>query len=114
MNGKRKTKNNSANSIKMMPRNEKYRNVRTSQSRTAAARAAAAGTAARRAAAGGSTAIRAVPPIRKAKKKTWVRSGFDYPLFTIVIVLLAFGIIMMFSASYATAFTETGDSMYYL
>ena len=47
-------------------------------------------------------------------KKKWFRSGFDYPLFTIVIILLAFGIIMMFSASYANAYTTTGDSLYYL
>lgn len=103
----KKKRKNSSSSIKMMPRNEKYRKVRTSQGRPAAAGAAAA-------AAARATAVRTAPPIRKAKKKTWVRSGFDYPLFTIVIVLLAFGIIMMFSASYATAFAETGDSMYYL
>ena len=51
----------------------------------------------------------------KTKKKTrWVRSGFDYPLFTIVLILLAFGLIMMFSASYAVAYTNTGDSLFYL
>ena len=48
------------------------------------------------------------------KRKIWERSGFDYPLFTIVIVMLAFGIVMMFSASYATAYTSTGDSLYYV
>ena len=51
----------------------------------------------------------------KPRKKTvWVRSGFDYPLFTIVLVLLAFGLIMMFSASYAVAYSTKGDSLYYL
>ena len=51
----------------------------------------------------------------KNKKKTrWVRSGFDYPLFTIVLILLAFGLIMMFSASYAVAYTTKGDSLFYL
>lgn len=49
-----------------------------------------------------------------AKKTVWTRSGFDYPLFTIVIILLAFGLIMMFSASYAVAYTKTGDSLFYL
>lgn len=48
------------------------------------------------------------------KKKVWQRSGFDYPLFTIVIILLAFGIVMMFSASYATAYDSLGDSLYYV
>lgn len=48
------------------------------------------------------------------KKKVEAFLGFDYPFFMIVIILLAFGLIMMFSASYATAYTETGDSLYYL
>lgn len=48
------------------------------------------------------------------KKRNWVLYGFDYPLFTIVMILLAFGLIMMFSASYANAYTSTGDSLYYL
>ena len=94
MSENRKSRNDSASSIRLQPRNEKYRSVRASQ--------------------GGEAAIQAAPAKRRAKKKKWVRSGFDYPLFTIVIVLLAFGIIMMFSASYPTAFSETGDSMYYL
>lgn len=50
----------------------------------------------------------------RLKKTVWVRSGFDYSLFTIVLILLAFGLIMMFSASYAVAYTETGDSLFYL
>lgn len=98
MSDNRKRRNSSASSIKLQPRNENYRNARASIS----------------AAHGGAAAVQAAPPRQKAKKKTWVRSGFDYPLFTIVIILLAFGIIMMFSASYANAFTEYGDSMYYL
>ncbi|MCM1054319.1 MAG: putative lipid II flippase FtsW [Bacteroides sp.] len=50
----------------------------------------------------------------RLKKTVWVRSGFDYPLFTIVLILLAFGLIMMFSASYAVAYAEEGDSLFYL
>lgn len=50
----------------------------------------------------------------RLKKTVWVRSGFDYPLFTIVLILLAFGLIMMFSASYAVAYSEVGDSLFYL
>ena len=94
MSDKRRSTNSSASSIRLQPRNEKYRDLRTSS--------------------GGAAAVQAAPPRQRAKKKTWVRSGFDYSLFTIVMILLAFGIIMMFSASYATAFADTGDSMYYL
>ena len=98
MSDNKKSRNSSASSIKLQPRNESYRSVRTAQSGASAA------------------AIRTVPPNakQKAKKKTWVRSGFDHSLFTIVTLLLAFGIIMMFSASYANAYSQFGDSMYYL
>ena len=89
----KKSKNSSANSIRLAPRNENYRKVRAYQNGTAAVQAA---------------------PIKKAKRKTWVRSGFDRTLFTIVILLLAFGIVMMFSASYANAYSQFGDSAYYL
>ena len=82
--------------------------------------------AARNISSNGASSIRAVPSntssvkskavhTEKTKTKTrWVRSGFDYPLFTIVLILLAFGLIMMFSASYAVAYTTTGDSLFYL
>lgn len=67
--------------------------------------------------------------IRIAPKNTPAKSGaekkgripfldfkgrFDYPLFTIILVLLVFGIVMMFSASYAVAWTERGDSFFYV
>ena len=96
MSDNKKRINSSASSIRLQPRNENYRNVRAAQNGTAAVQAAP------------------VKIKQKAKKKTWVRSGFDHSLFTIVTLLLAFGIIMMFSASYATAYAESGDSMYYL
>lgn len=51
---------------------------------------------------------------KSSKNKTWIFYGFDYPLFTIILILLAFGLIMMFSASYANAYTQTGDSLFYL
>ncbi|MCL1822794.1 MAG: putative lipid II flippase FtsW [Oscillospiraceae bacterium] len=38
----------------------------------------------------------------------------DFPFFIIVIVLLCFGIVMMFSASYAYAFRKFSDSYYYV
>lgn len=58
-------------------------------------------------------AVKKAKPARE-RKITWVRYGFDYPLFTIVLILLAFGLIMMFSASYAVAYSTKGDSLYYL
>lgn len=65
---------------------------------------------------GGGAAVmtRSAAAKTQKKKKTWVLYGFDYGLFTIVMVLLAFGLIMMFSASYANAYTATGDSLFYL
>lgn len=61
----------------------------------------------------GTAAVSASVPAVKSKKN-WILSGFDYALFTIVIILLAFGLIMMFSASYATAYSATGDSLFYV
>lgn len=43
-----------------------------------------------------------------------VRSGIDRPMLVIIILLLCFGSIMVFSASYATANSELGDSFYYI
>lgn len=64
---------------------------------------------------GGAAAIKSGSASKSEKKKrSWVLYGFDYPLFTIVMILLAFGLIMMFSASYANAYTSKGDSLFYL
>ena len=41
------------------------------------------------------------------------RGRFDMPLFTVVIILLVMGIIMMSSASYAYALQEEGNSFAY-
>ena len=65
----------------------------------------------------GGGAAAAVPSASKPKEKAKTRTiwyGFDHALFTIVLILLAFGLIMMFSASYATAYTATGDSLFYV
>ena len=43
-----------------------------------------------------------------------VRGEFDRPLFVIIILLLCFGSIMVFSASYAYAYSDLGDSSYYI
>lgn len=59
----------------------------------------------------------ASPKITKAPqiKMTWgVPAKFDYPFFFIIMILLAFGLVMLFSASYAVAYSKTGDSFYYL
>lgn len=43
-----------------------------------------------------------------------IGKGLDVPFVLLIFVLLAIGIIMMFSASYPVAFYEIGDSYYYL
>ncbi|MDE6580419.1 MAG: FtsW/RodA/SpoVE family cell cycle protein, partial [Ruminiclostridium sp.] len=63
------------------------------------------------AAAGGAAAIRTRT---KPRKKIEALLGFDYPFFMIVVVLLAIGLIMLFSASYATAYSQYGDSLHYI
>ena len=41
------------------------------------------------------------------------RSSIDVPFLVLVIILLIFGLIMMFSASYVTAIAKTGDMYFY-
>ena len=43
-----------------------------------------------------------------------LRLEIDKTLFALIIILLVFGIIMMFSASYAAAMAEYGDGYYYV
>lgn len=78
--------------------------------------------------ANGGAAVRNNPrPVQKNDKKK--KSGsldlkqfinfaipqkFDFTFFMIVVILLAFGLIMLFSASYASAKSSYGDSMYYI
>lgn len=54
----------------------------------------------------------------RVKKKHFkffsVRSGMDMPFFFLVIILLVIGMVMMFSASYASAYYTMGDSYYFL
>ncbi len=51
----------------------------------------------------------------KTKKKQLLRGGFDLPFFVLVMVLLMFGLIMMFSASYADGYyNHGGDGFYYI
>lgn len=51
---------------------------------------------------------------RKTFNFRFVLAEIDKTFFAIVIILLVFGLIMMFSASYATALNETGDGYFYL
>jgi len=60
-------------------------------------------------------------PEEKVKNKIWnlklfsSRGGIDVPFFVLAVALLAFGLIMMFSASYAYAYYhEKGDSYFYI
>ncbi len=52
---------------------------------------------------------------RKSKDETpkIIKGGIDLSFLFIILVLLALGIVMMFSASYALALDETGDGFYY-
>lgn len=43
-----------------------------------------------------------------------IKGSFDRPMLIIVLVLIGFGLIMVFSASYAYALSKTGDSLYYI
>ncbi|MCL2634507.1 MAG: putative lipid II flippase FtsW [Oscillospiraceae bacterium] len=52
----------------------------------------------------------ATPAVPKTKERL---AKFDIPFFTITAVLLAFGVIMMYSASYAFAFREHGDGNFF-
>ena len=48
------------------------------------------------------------------EKPTIIKGGTDLSFLFIILVLLSFGIVMMFSASYALALDETGDGFYYI
>ncbi len=52
----------------------------------------------------------------KARKKRIraERNGIDLTFLFLVLILLSIGLIMMFSASYASSYYETGDSFYYI
>lgn len=59
----------------------------------------------------------APPRVVKRKKQFSLLSigkGLDIPFCMLIVLLLAIGITMMFSASYPVAFYEIGDSYYYL
>ena len=56
-------------------------------------------------------------PVAQARKKLNLRLIFteiDKPFFVLVMVLVVFGLVMMFSASYGWGLADTGDGTYYL
>ncbi len=70
----------------------------------------------------GNRVIRGGAPQKKKKKSTKKKKnsfisiglGIDMPFCLLVAALLIVGTVMMFSASYPTAYAETGDSFYHL
>jgi cell division protein FtsW len=50
----------------------------------------------------------------KGNKKKLLRSGFDLPFFVLVMIILLFGLVMMFSASYAYAYYYNHDALFYI
>lgn len=66
------------------------------------------------AASGGSSAGQPVAQARKKINFRFIKSEIDKPFFILVLVLLVFGIIMMFSASYAWGLSEFNDGYHYV
>ena len=66
-------------------------------------------------------ADRAKPEERRAEKKKPIKiktgeklQKFDFSFFLIVVIMLAFGLVMLFSATYASAKFKWGDSYHYI
>ena len=51
---------------------------------------------------------------RETKTSFFIKEPMDMTFFILVLVILAIGLVMMFSASFATAYFEEGDSYYYI
>lgn len=51
---------------------------------------------------------------KQRKIRQLLRGGFDLPFFVLVVILLLFGLVMMFSASFAYAFYHNHDSFFYI
>lgn len=60
--------------------------------------------------------MEAARPAGKTRKKRIraEKGGIDLTFMFLVLILLAIGLIMLFSASYASAYYETGNSFYYI
>ena len=48
------------------------------------------------------------------KKQKTAAAGIDIPFLVIVLIMLAFGLVMVFSASAPSAFYNEGDKLYYI
>ncbi len=64
---------------------------------------------------------RSRPPQKKHQRRRRVKyalfslgNGLDMPLFVFIMVLLAVGLVMLFSASYADSYYREGDSYFYI
>jgi len=51
---------------------------------------------------------------RKAVDNQYVIGGMDVPFFMLVLTLMAIGLVMLFSASYAAAYYKYGDATYFI
>ena len=64
--------------------------------------------------------MRAVRPAKEKKTKKArtklfsIRAGIDLPFLTIVLLLVAIGLVMLFSARYPYAHYNVGDSYYFI
>lgn len=62
-----------------------------------------------------SKAVQRRPAIIRTKLKMFsVRAGIDLPFLALVLIILAVGLVMLFSSSYAYALANKGSSFYYL
>lgn len=55
-------------------------------------------------------------PVAQARKKLnlkFISKGIDMPFLILILVLLGFGVLMMFSASYAWGLNDAGDGYFY-
>lgn len=50
----------------------------------------------------------------KKPVRLWARGGIDVPFFAVVIIILTIGLVMLFSATYAYAYHNYGDGLYYI
>lgn len=62
----------------------------------------------------GRTRRKNAPPKKRKRISFSIGMGIDLPFLIILLVLLVTGLIMMFSASYAVAYYNQGDSFFFL
>ncbi|MDD6800912.1 MAG: putative lipid II flippase FtsW [Firmicutes bacterium] len=55
-----------------------------------------------------------ISPFIKSPDLIRIKGGIDRPMLIIIIILVCFGSVMVFSASYASALIRKGDSFYYI